>query len=52
MLEILIVPFVNALLFLYGIIGENFGLAIIVFTLAVRLATYPVFPSIDHDRLG
>lgn len=41
MLEFLIVPFVNALLFLYEFIGENFGLAIIIFTIVLRLATFP-----------
>jgi YidC/Oxa1 family membrane protein insertase len=41
MLEFLIVPFINALLFLYEFIGENFGLAIIIFTVALRLLTYP-----------
>lgn len=32
----------NALLFIYSIIGQNFGLAIILFTLLVRLITYPL----------
>jgi len=32
----------NALLFIYSILGQNFGLAIIVFTLLVRLITYPL----------
>jgi YidC/Oxa1 family membrane protein insertase len=41
MLEFLIVPFINALLFLYEFIGEDFGLAIIIFTVALRLITYP-----------
>jgi YidC/Oxa1 family membrane protein insertase len=41
MLEFLIVPFINALLFLYEFIGEDFGLAIIIFTVALRLLTYP-----------
>ncbi|TES90579.1 MAG: membrane protein insertase YidC, partial [Anaerolineales bacterium] len=41
MLEILIVPFINALLFIYEFIGENFGLAIIIFTIVLRLATFP-----------
>lgn len=41
MLEILIVPFINALIFLYSIIGENYGLAIIIFTVVLRLITYP-----------
>jgi YidC/Oxa1 family membrane protein insertase len=45
MLEFIIVPFANALVFIYGLLGQNFGLAIIVFTLLVRLATYPITAS-------
>lgn len=41
MLEFIIVPFTNALIFIYSLLGENFGLAIIVFTILVRLITYP-----------
>lgn len=41
MLEFIIVPFTNVLVFIYSILGQNFGLAIIVFTLLVRLVTYP-----------
>lgn len=33
--------FTNALLFIYQSLGNNFGLAIIVFTIIVRLATFP-----------
>jgi YidC/Oxa1 family membrane protein insertase len=35
-------PMTNALLFIYGLIGQNFGLAIILFTIFVRLLTYPL----------
>ena len=35
-------PMTNALLFIYSVIGQNFGLAIILFTLLVRLITYPL----------
>ncbi|HNB52371.1 MAG TPA: YidC/Oxa1 family membrane protein insertase [Anaerolineales bacterium] len=35
-------PMTNALLFIYSILGQNFGLAIILFTLLVRLLTYPL----------
>lgn len=45
MLEFIIVPFTNALVFIYSILGQNFGLAIIVFTILVRLATYPFSAS-------
>ena len=35
-------PMTNSLLFIYSILGQNFGLSIIVFTLLVRLITYPL----------
>ncbi len=35
-------PMTNVLLFIYTLLGQNFGLAIIVFTIIVRLATYPL----------
>ncbi len=35
-------PMINALLYIYGILGENFGLAIIVFTALIRLITLPL----------
>jgi YidC/Oxa1 family membrane protein insertase len=35
-------PMINALLFLYQLLGGNFGLAIIVFTILIRLITYPL----------
>lgn len=41
MLEFIIVPFTNALVFIYSLLGQNFGLAIIVFTILVRLIIYP-----------
>lgn len=41
MFEFIIVPFTNVLVFIYSVLGHNFGLAIIVFTLLVRLVTYP-----------
>ena len=41
MLEIIIVPFTNALVFIYSVLGQNFGLAIIVFTILVRVLVYP-----------
>ena len=33
---------VNILLFIYDFVGNNFGLAIILFTILVRLVTYPL----------
>jgi YidC/Oxa1 family membrane protein insertase len=41
MFEFIIVPFTNVLVLVYSFLGHNFGLAIIVFTLLVRLITYP-----------
>lgn len=38
-------PMTNALLLIYNLLGGNFGLAIILFTVAVRLLTYPLTAS-------
>lgn len=35
-------PLLNLLLFLYAVIGRNFGLAVIVFTVLVRIITLPI----------
>jgi YidC/Oxa1 family membrane protein insertase len=35
-------PMVNLLLWIYSVLGHNFGLAIIVFTILIRLVTYPL----------
>ncbi len=35
-------PMVNSLLLIYDVLGDNFGLAIIVFTIIVRLITLPL----------
>ncbi len=42
MLDIIINPFITILLFLYQILGGNVVLAIVLFTVLVRLATYPL----------
>ncbi|MFH2104526.1 MAG: YidC/Oxa1 family membrane protein insertase [Chloroflexota bacterium] len=43
MWELLIVePFTNVLLWIYKIVGGNFGLAIILFTIVIRLVTHPL----------
>lgn len=42
---LIINPMVNLLLWIYSVIGQNFGLAIILFTLIVRLITYPLTAS-------
>ncbi len=43
--SIIITPFVNALLFIYNLVGQNFGLAIILFTVLIKLVTYPLTVS-------
>jgi YidC/Oxa1 family membrane protein insertase len=40
--QIIIEPMLNSLLWIYDILANNFGLAIIVFTILVRLITYPL----------
>lgn len=35
-------PMINSLLFIYDVLGDNFGLAIIIFTVLVRLLTFPL----------
>ncbi len=42
MLDIIINPFITILLFLYQILGGNVVLAIVVFTILIRMATYPL----------
>lgn len=39
---LIITPFTNALLFIYTLVGQNFGIAIILFTLIIRLITHPL----------
>jgi len=33
---------VNMMIFIYGLVGQNFGLAIILFTILIRLITWPL----------
>lgn len=40
--DTVITVFINILLYIYDIVGNNFGLAIIFFTLLIRLITYPL----------
>ena len=39
---IIIYPFTNVLLWIYNVIGHNFGIAIILFTILIRLITWPL----------
>ncbi|HIE24880.1 MAG TPA: YidC/Oxa1 family membrane protein insertase [Anaerolineales bacterium] len=38
----LIIPMTNVLLFIYDLIGHNFGIAIILFTILIRVITFPL----------
>ncbi len=42
---VIINPMVNLLLLIYGYLGHNFGLAIIIFTIIIRLLTHPLTAS-------
>jgi YidC/Oxa1 family membrane protein insertase len=42
---VIINPMVNLLLLIYGYLGHNFGLAIIIFTIIIRLLTHPLTVS-------
>jgi len=33
---------INAMIFIYGLVGQNFGLALILFTILIRLITWPL----------
>ena len=39
---LIITPFINTLLFIYNLVGQNFGIAIILFTFLIRLITHPL----------
>ena len=39
---LIVTPFINVLLFIYDIVGKNFGIAIILFTILIRLVTHPL----------
>jgi len=39
---IILEPMINSLLYIYSLLGQNFGWAIIVFTALVRLITLPL----------
>ncbi len=42
---IIVNPFTNVLLMIYKLIGGNFGIAIILFTILIRLITHPLMAS-------
>ena len=39
---LIVTPFINVLLFIYNIVGNNFGIAIILFTILIRIVTHPL----------
>jgi len=39
---IIISPAINVLLFIYNLIGRNFGIAIVLFTILIKLITHPL----------
>jgi YidC/Oxa1 family membrane protein insertase len=43
--QIIVNPFTNVLLVIYKLIGGNFGVAIILFTILIRLITHPLMVS-------
>jgi YidC/Oxa1 family membrane protein insertase len=42
---VIVTPFTNALLMIYKLIGGNFGIAIILFTILIRVITHPLMAS-------
>lgn len=42
MWDLFVALFVNVLLWIYDVIGHNFGIAIILFTILIRLVTWPL----------
>jgi len=42
MWDLFISIFTNALLFIYNLVGQNFGIAIILFTILIRIVTWPL----------
>jgi YidC/Oxa1 family membrane protein insertase len=39
---LIIAPFTNVLLFIYSVTGQNFGIAIILFTILIKVVTHPL----------
>jgi YidC/Oxa1 family membrane protein insertase len=44
-MDIIVNPMINILLLIYDFLGNNFGIAIIIFTALIRLLTYPLTAS-------
>jgi YidC/Oxa1 family membrane protein insertase len=43
--QFILYPFTNALMWIYDVIGHNFGIAIILFTILIRIVTWPLNAS-------
>jgi len=43
--SLIIKPFINTLLLIYNVTGESFGIAIIIFTILIKLITHPLMAS-------
>ena len=43
--QFILYPFTNALMWIYDAIGHNFGIAIILFTILIRIVTWPLNAS-------
>jgi YidC/Oxa1 family membrane protein insertase len=39
---VIISPLINVLLFIYNLVGKNFGVAVILFTILIKLLTHPL----------
>ena len=42
---VIIQPFTNVLLYIYYLVGQNFGIAIVLFTILIRLITHPLMAA-------
>jgi len=42
---LIITPFTNVLLYIYNLVGLNFGVAIILFTILIRVVTHPLMAA-------
>jgi YidC/Oxa1 family membrane protein insertase len=42
---LIITPFTNVILYIYSLVGLNFGVAIILFTILIRLITHPLMAA-------
>jgi len=48
----IVTPLTNVLLWIYQVVGGNFGLAIVIFTILIRLATHPLMAKQIQSSQG